>query len=76
MLPAFARAGRQLLLPRGLLGALISTSSEALEPVASAAAAKAPAAKPTLLKEFQVYRWSPDSSEKPKYVSYKVDINK
>ena len=75
MLPARARAGRQLL-PRGFFGALISTSSEALEPVASAAAAASPTSKPTLLKEFQVYRWSPDSPEKPKYVSYKIDINK
>jgi succinate dehydrogenase (ubiquinone) iron-sulfur subunit len=27
------------------------------------------------LQEFQVYRWSPDAPEQPKYVSYKVDIN-
>lgn len=27
-------------------------------------------------KEFQIYRWNPDSPEKPKYVSYKVDINR
>lgn len=27
-------------------------------------------------KEFQIYRWSPDSEDKPKYVNYKVDINR
>lgn len=27
------------------------------------------------MQEFQVYRWSPDAPEQPKYVSYKVDIN-
>jgi succinate dehydrogenase/fumarate reductase-like Fe-S protein len=27
------------------------------------------------LQEFQIYRWSPDAPEQPKYVSYKVDIN-
>lgn len=28
------------------------------------------------LQEFQIYRWNPDEPEKPKYVSYKVDINR
>jgi len=27
-------------------------------------------------QEFQIYRWNPDDSEKPKYVTYKVDINR
>ena len=27
-----------------------------------------------MFKEFQVYRWNPDSDEKPKYQSYQVDI--
>ena len=43
---------------------------------ASAAGAAAPASKPVVEKEFLVYRWDPDSSEAPKYDSYKVDINK
>jgi len=34
------------------------------------------ASKPPLMKEFQIYRWNPDSPEKPKYTSYKVDINR
>ena len=40
------------------------------------AAATASGAKPVAEKEFLVYRWSPDSSEPPKYQTYKVDINK
>lgn len=31
---------------------------------------------PAQFKEFQIYRWSPESPEKPHYVSYKVDINR
>lgn len=48
---------------------IITTSSH--EP----AAAPATAAKPQLLKEFLVYRWDPDTGAKPRYDSYKVDIN-
>lgn len=48
---------------------VITTSSH--EP----AAAPATAAKPQLLKEFLVYRWDPDTGAKPRYDSYKVDIN-
>lgn len=32
--------------------------------------------KPVLEKEFLVYRWDPESNEKPKYQSYKVDLNR
>ena len=39
------------------------------------AAAAATSAKPVLEKEFLIYRWNPDSSEPPKYDSFKVDIN-
>ncbi|KAG2435516.1 hypothetical protein HYH02_011810 [Chlamydomonas schloesseri] len=39
------------------------------------APSRAPLAKPPLYKEFQIYRWNPDSDEKPKYTSYQVDIN-
>ena len=52
---------------------LISSSSEALQaakPASGPAASKAP-----LYKEFQLYRWNPDTDDKPKYVSYQVDIN-
>ncbi|GMH43622.1 hypothetical protein BSKO_11544 [Bryopsis sp. KO-2023] len=44
-------------------------------PVAQAAAATATGNKPSLLKEFLVYRWDPDTPDKPAYKSYKVDIN-
>ncbi|GLC41096.1 hypothetical protein PLESTB_000943300 [Pleodorina starrii] len=83
MLPVLlgaARRGAQLQQP-GILSALISTTSESLNSAAAAsagsqaAAAKAPLSKPPLYKEFQIYRWNPDSDEKPKYVSYQVDIN-
>lgn len=56
----------------GALQALISTTTEALSAAPSKAAVQA---KPPLYKEFQIYRWNPDSDEKPKYVSYQVDIN-
>ncbi len=38
-------------------------------------AAGAAAAKPTMDKEFLVYRWSSESDAPPRYDSYKVDIN-
>ena len=48
----------------------ISTSLPAAQAAASAAAVKEP-----LLREFQVYRWDPDTGAKPHYDSYKIDIN-
>jgi len=45
----------------------IETSAMTL---ATAATTKAP-----LLKEFKIYRWSPDTGTKPHYQNYKVDIN-
>lgn len=50
--------------------ASLHTSSEAAQPAAQPAAAK-----PVLMKEFQIYRWNPDAPDKPHYKSYKVDIN-
>uniref|UniRef100_A0A7R9Z768 Succinate dehydrogenase [ubiquinone] iron-sulfur subunit, mitochondrial n=1 Tax=Chlamydomonas euryale TaxID=1486919 RepID=A0A7R9Z768_9CHLO len=79
MLPAFGAMRRGLAmsgwLQSGASGAMlqrmVTTSSEA-----DAAAAKAaPAAKAPMYKEFQIYRWNPDSDDKPKYASYQVDIN-
>eukprot|EP00879_Flechtneria_rotunda_P024700 GHRR01026206.1.p1 GENE.GHRR01026206.1~~GHRR01026206.1.p1 ORF type:complete len:172 (-),score=4.74 GHRR01026206.1:561-1076(-) len=52
--------------------ALVHTTTEVHQPAAVAAS---PAVKPTLSKEFQIYRWNPDEPGKPKYVSYNVDIN-
>jgi succinate dehydrogenase (ubiquinone) iron-sulfur subunit len=52
------------------LAAMISTTTEAQ----SAAITTAPM-KQKLFKEFQVYRWSPEGEDKPKYASYQVDIN-
>lgn len=77
---AARRAGQDAFLAHpGALTAFISTTSEALSaagaPKAGASASKGPAAKAPLYKEFQIYRWNPDGSEKPKYVSYQVDIN-
>ncbi len=72
---ALRHVGPQLVQP-GALAALISTTSEALNAAAAAApATKAKPGKPPLYKEFQLYRWNPDGTEKPKYVSYQVDIN-
>lgn len=82
MLPivgALKRSGAQSALlsqTMGLLSRFVSNSSEALQASKQASPAKqAVAAKPPLYKEFQIYRWNPDSDEKPKYVAYQVDIN-
>lgn len=32
--------------------------------------------KPALEKEFLIYRWDPERNEKPKYQTYKVDLNR
>lgn len=68
-LPGLLRATQA---PQALSAALLHTSSAVEQPVAKAAESTA---KPSLLKEFQIYRWNPDSPDKPQYVSYKVDIN-
>lgn len=60
-------------LPKGLLARIITTTAQEQQPVAQAAA---PAAKPALYKDFQIYRWNPDEPEQPKYVNYKLDINR
>lgn len=71
---AFIGLRRQIFsLPKGLFASFISTTQEAAS--AKAAVASAPGSKPQLLKEFQVYRWNPDGDEKPRYASYRVDIN-
>ncbi|KAG2500245.1 hypothetical protein HYH03_001823 [Edaphochlamys debaryana] len=31
--------------------------------------------KPPLTKEFMIYRWNPDGTEKPRYQTYQVDLN-
>jgi hypothetical protein len=79
MLPALLGAARRgSSLQPSALAALVSTSSEALNAVAATATQSAPTpsrpplAKPPLYKEFQIYRWNPDSDEKPKYVSYQA----
>jgi succinate dehydrogenase (ubiquinone) iron-sulfur subunit len=71
------RQGFRLSLPLPAWAAAFTTSSTALADQAhGAGAVKAMASKPPLMKEFQIYRWNPDSPEKPKYTSYKVDINR
>lgn len=67
-------------LPKGLFAALVSTTSEvsaatSVSMMSPSAPATAPASKPSLVKEFQIYRWNPDKEDKPTYASYKVDIN-
>ena len=48
----------------------------------AATAAPSAAAQPgdstagPLMKEVLVYRWSPEKNERPKYDSFKVDLNK
>lgn len=70
-LTGLLKAGQ--LLPKGALAALISTTSEVSQ---AQAAAATQSAKPALVKQFEIYRWNPDSPDKPKYQSYKVDINR
>lgn len=74
------REGGSSLLPR-LLPALGVTASSAgrITTTAAAPAAQAEAAAPSddgLQREFLVYRWSPETGGKPRYDSYKVDINR
>lgn len=56
-----------------MLSRLIFTTSEAAAP--QFAAQGAVAEKQPLYKEFEVYRWTPETSEKPHYKKYKVDVN-
>ena len=68
------------MLPR-LLPALGVTASSVgrITTTAAAPAAQAEAAAPSddgLQREFLVYRWSPETGGKPRYDSYKVDINR
>ncbi len=83
MLPVLSgglRRSAQALQP-GILSAFVSTTTESLNAAATASSASAATSskpvlgKAPLYKEFQIYRWNPDSDEKPKYVSYQIDIN-
>lgn len=74
------REGGSSLLPR-LLPALGVTASSVgrITTTAAAPAAQTEAAAPSndgLQREFLVYRWSPETGGKPRYDSYKVDINR
>lgn len=85
-LSALAQAGEAQAIAKGFLPvisaawqqqqlAFVSTSQS--DSAAQAAPAATPGTKPPLMKDFQVYRWDPDTPDaKPKYVSYKVDINR
>eukprot|EP01025_Chloroclados_australasicus_P011930 TRINITY_DN1536_c0_g1_i1.p1 TRINITY_DN1536_c0_g1~~TRINITY_DN1536_c0_g1_i1.p1 ORF type:complete len:300 (+),score=12.96 TRINITY_DN1536_c0_g1_i1:72-902(+) len=69
MLSQYLKQSIQQTLPETLgLFARISTTSICEQQISVAA-------KPKLEKEFLVYRWNPDGSNKPEYQSYKVDIN-
>lgn len=77
MLPiisAFKRSGHAGLLTQsaGLVSRFVSNTTESLQ---ATPLAKPAAAKPPMYKEFQIYRWNPDSDEKPKYATYQIDIN-
>lgn len=83
-LGALARAGEAQAIVKGLMPMisawqhqqLASVSTSQADAAAQAAPAATPGTKPPLMKEFQVYRWDPDTPDaKPKYVSYIVDIN-
>ncbi|KAL6762578.1 iron-sulfur subunit of mitochondrial succinate dehydrogenase [Haematococcus lacustris] len=78
MLPALAAFGKRatnvLAVSAGALSSCISTTTDALAPSAVKVAAGTTGKTP-LFKEFQVYRWNPDSQDPPKYASYQVDIN-
>jgi succinate dehydrogenase (ubiquinone) iron-sulfur subunit len=75
MLAALASSARRVKLPVGSLAAWVSTSAESAQAQAAAASTQT-TGKPPLFKEFNVYRWNPDSPEDPKYTTYKVDINR
>lgn len=78
MLPIIGALKRSsLTLPKGLFVNFISTAQQTLAPPATATkkVAAGSSGKPPLYKEFQIYRWDPNSDDKPKYVSYQVDIN-
>ena len=53
----------------------VVTSQTAPAMAAAAAPAATAAAKPQNLQEFQIYRWDPETGDKPKYQTYKVDTN-
>lgn len=67
MLTAVARHGRQ-----AMAESLVLPFTAA---ISSSAAANAAVAKPVMLKEFQLYRFNPETDAKPYYKKYKVDIN-
>lgn len=67
------------LIPR-LLPALGVTGTSAARITTTAAApvaaAKAAPSSEALTRDFQVYRWDPETGGKPRYETYKVDINR
>lgn len=73
------RDGGSSLIPR-LLPALGATAGSSARITTTAAApAQAEAAAPSsdaLTREFLVYRWDPETGGKPRYDSYKLDINR
>lgn len=70
---ALLRTGQRCLeLPEVSRLAATAVSTSAL---ASAPATVNATGKPELIREFQIYRWDPDKDPKPRYETYKVDIN-
>lgn len=73
------REGGSSLIPRLLPALGVTAGSTArITTTAAAPAAQAEAApsNDALNREFLVYRWDPESGGKPRYDSYKVDINR
>ena len=72
------REGKSLL-PR-LLPALTATQSRVLATTAAHPAAQqaeaASSSGDALLRDFQIYRWDPETGGKPRYENYSVDINR
>ena len=60
-----------------LLPALSAAASARITTTAAAAAPTEPVGSSSspLDKEFMVYRWHPEEGGKPRYQSYKVDLN-
>eukprot|EP00884_Botryococcus_braunii_P009143 jgi/Botrbrau1/1822/Bobra.146_1s0020.1 len=60
-----------------MLSRIITTTAEMQAPPAAPVAEPSVdvSSKAPLYRDFQIYRWHPDLPDKPKYQTYKVDIN-
>lgn len=71
---ALVSEARMLLACRGILGQLRGIHASSAVLGAEAKEAKEEAKAP-LVKQFQIYRWSPDKGEKPTLQTYEINLN-